>query len=197
MRTICITIRGTPRAQVHFAERGLAPQIFHGIDAAKLGIQPMFPFDDERPGPVAERVGCWLSHRLVWSACLLLPDDEFFILEDDARFTLDWRARLETARQHLPADWDVLFAGSGWTAKKRARRVSGQLYEFEFVGKYPLCPHAVVVRRKALPVLIETMDYAGIRIPIDIALGLYAFPKLKVFGILPRIADQWGVHLAE
>ncbi len=194
MLTVCISVRDRPRSADHFAERGVHPRVFRGIDAARLGLQAPPGFTDDRAGfSAAARVGCWLSHRAVWAACLLTEEQEFFVLEDDARFVADWRERLDAAMAHLPADWDVLYVGSCCAADKRPRRVAGELYEFAGepgAERYPMCQHAKILRRGALRTLIETTDAVGIRRPLDVTLLTEALPKLRVFGVLPRLADQ-------
>ena len=192
--TVCISIRDRPRSADHFAERGLDPLVFHGIDARKLGIRAKFSFKDERVGTSSTaRIGCWLSHRAVWAACLLTAEHEFFVVEDDARFVADWRERLDAAMAHLPADWDVLYVGSCCAADKSPRHVGGELYEFAgepAADHYPMCQHARVLTRRALVTLIDSTDAVGMRRPLDVTLLTEALPKLRVFGVLPRLADQ-------
>jgi len=209
MRTICITIHDKPKAHAHLTKRGVEPQIFHGMNGVHLGLRTTRPFTSERSGyPVAACIGCWLSHRALWAACLLLPDDEFFLLEEDADFARNWRPRLDAARLHLPEDWDILFVGSCHAAGKAARRVGGDVFEFtrpvrsphSLLGGfeapasygYPLCCHAMLLRRKALMPLIEAFDAAGLHQSVDIALAAHGLPKLRVFGVLPRIVEQWN-----
>jgi GR25 family glycosyltransferase involved in LPS biosynthesis len=215
MRIICISIHDVPKEQAHFTARGIEPQVFHGIHGPRLRLHSTGPFESMRTGyPVAASVGCGLSHRALWAACLLLPDEEFFILEEDANFQRNWRKRLDQARQHLPSDWDVLFVGSCHAAGKASKHISGDLFEFTpavpaahngllggFASRdlygYPLCCHALMLRRKALMPLIRALDARELRQPIDIALAAYGLERLRVFGILPRIAAQWGHVLPE
>jgi GR25 family glycosyltransferase involved in LPS biosynthesis len=198
VRTICITIHDAPRAMQHFVERGVNPLMFHGLDAARLGLRATHLFTDHRANhPITTRIGVWLSHRSVWAACLLMPvqgdNDEFLIIEEDAKFPVDWKERLETARQHLPSDWDALYVGSCCALSTAPVHIAGEI--FEFVGRYPMCSHALMLRRKALPKLIAAMDAGGMRQPFDVALGVYAMPQMRVFGVLPRIVDQWDRDL--
>lgn len=210
MMTICITIHASPKEQEHFTKRGVEPEVFRGLNGVRLGLHPPRTFEQTRTGyPVAASAGCWLSHRALWAACLLLPDDEFLILEEDANFQRNWRKRFDTARAQLPSDWDVMFAGSCHADGKASKHIAGDLFEFKqavpaghngLLGGfapcaaygYPLCCHAVLIRRKALMPLIEAMDSRELSRSIDISLDTYGLENLRVFGVLPRIVDQWG-----
>lgn len=206
MKVICITLdddyvrvigSNTPRAatRVHLAARGVDAQFFKGVDAAKLGLVTTHPytFDDPNSTLIAEPrvVGCWLSHRAVWSACLLadLIEDEFLIIEDDAKFPENWKERYEAARVALPPDWDVLFLGSCCTAGRPTRHVAGDVYEVE----WPLCLHAYLVRRRALGTMVATQDDCWG--PIDVTLFARTWPLLRVYTVLPRIIDQFDMVL--
>lgn len=174
----------------HFAKRGLEPSYFYGISGHRIGVctavsyaEPDRSFSNIGPTPT----GIWLSHRTVWAACLLLDDDEFLILEDDAKFPEDWRERFDRAFADVPADWDVIFAGSCCTLGLSRRHVGGELYE---LSGGPMCLHGYCVRRKALLPLCEMVDEARVGQPIDTVLALHVLPRLRVYTILPRIIDQ-------
>ena len=208
MRTICITIHDVPKAHAHFTARGVTPQLFRGINGVRSRLHPLVFESGRTTYPVTACMGCWLSHRALWAACLLLPDDEFFLLEEDAMFARNWKVRLDKARAYLPHDWDILFVGSCHAAGKEARHVGGEVFEFKklvpaphnsLLGGfappslygYPLCCHALLLRRKALMPLIETLDAIGVHQSIDIAMANHGLAELRVFGVLPRIVDQW------
>jgi GR25 family glycosyltransferase involved in LPS biosynthesis len=59
-------------------------------------------------------IGCNLSHLMAWRKVHTAPvtDNPYtLILEDDVRFSSDWRDRWEQARPHIPADADLLYLG--------------------------------------------------------------------------------------
>lgn len=201
MRTICVTVNvdgaytrsmaseSIPLSQVqqHFVERGVEAQFFHGIDAGKLGIVTTRPYEVDKDWCMsAKAVGCWLSHRALWAACLLLPDDVFLIIEDDAKFPEDWRARIDQAVRDA-GDFDLLYVGSCCTGDKPTTHIAGDVYEIQ----WPYCTHGYIVRRRALEALIATQDKAGCYAPIDISLTYHSLPLLKTFVVKPRILDQF------
>jgi len=204
MKVVCFTLTdpnygkaGSRRERTirHFAERGVDAQFFYGIHAERIGLCTIHPFEVDQPGSAFNMgpmpVGCWLTHRAAWAAALLLPDEEFFFLEDDARFPLDWRARFDAARANLPDDWDVLFVGSCCAEDKNPRHVAGEVFEV----RWPMATHAYLVRRKALPTMIESQDAATCYAPIDISTIFHTWPRLRVYTILPRVVDQFDTEL--
>jgi len=214
-RAFCVTVRGeyvrmgglyndrpvaTARSSQdtinHFVERGVDVQFFYGIHAPKLGIVTTLPYEVDNPGSGfnmgAKAVGCWLSHRALWAALLLLPDTEFFVIEDDAVFAPDWRERMSKALQAAPSDWDMIYVGSCCTEGKVKGSLGGGLYDV----RYPMCTHGYLVRRKALLALIETQDEARCYGPIDISMTFHSHPKLKIYTILPRVLDQYGTTIS-
>ena len=79
---------------------GVRSDVFWGINGKQLGLQSDRIYTlDGPPGSYLQPkiVGAWLSHRALWAACLLLPDEEFLLLEDDAVFSTDWAQRMHRA----------------------------------------------------------------------------------------------------
>jgi len=191
--TYCITLPEQPerkqRAIVHFREVGLEPRFVDGIHAERFGLKTVFPYELDNPGSNYNmgfgRVGCWLSHYTLWAALNLMWDDIFLVVEDDAKFPPDWHPRTMNALRDAPADFDMLFIGSCCCEGKPKTSVTGEVFAVE----WPLCTHAYIVARKALPVILATQRkcYA----PIDISLALHTMPKLKVYTVLPRIVEQF------
>jgi GR25 family glycosyltransferase involved in LPS biosynthesis len=178
----------------HFVERGINATFFQGIHAARLGLYTELPYQYDT-GPESDfkippkAVGCWLSHRALWAALLLSSHELTLVVEDDAWFPSDWRARTEKAIRD-GGDFDMLFVGSCCAEDKPRRHVYGDVYEVH----WPFCTHAYIIRRRALKTLIDELDAARCYGPIDISLGLHAFPKLDaVYTVLPRIVDQRGI----
>lgn len=219
MRAVCITVnddgqytrtgglygdqptKSAPLSRTirHFAERGVDAQFFRGIHAPKLGIRTGKPYLVDGPPPAGQdpfimspsSVGCCLSHRALWAALLLLTDDHVLVLEDDALFQDGWRERFDRALADVPPDFDLLYVGSCCTQDKNRTLVRGEVWDV----RYPFCTHGYVVAKKALPVLVETYDAAGCYAPIDLSMVFHSLPKLKVYTVLPRILDQYGIEI--
>ena len=178
------SIRSAERARAHFRERGVDAQFFYGIDK-RLGVVATFLKGSGQP--LAPRsVACWLSLRALWAACLLLPDDRFLLLQDDAFFPVDWRSRLDDALRHA-GDFDMLYVGSCWTDEKPSRHIGGSVYEV----KWPVCLHACIISgHKVLERLIDVQDKIGCREQMDDSLFYHSLPHMKVYTVLPRIVEQ-------
>ena len=201
MRTICITLPENPEraeaAKQHFAERGLNNvEFFNGIHAEKFGLKCDHPYMvDRKPGDELffmgyKPTGCFLSHYMLWSALTLCPDEHVLILEDDCNFDADWAIKFEQALQDAPPDFDWLFIGSCCTQGNSITHIKGNIYDV----RYPMCTHAYVIAKKALPHILATNRdcYA----PIDISLLFHSFNKMKVYTVLPRIANQFNTEIA-
>lgn len=195
--TFCITLPEIPLRRIvseaHFREVMLEARFFDGIHAERMGLKTVFPYEVDNPGSGYNmgfgRVGCWLSHYMLWSALNLMWDDLFLILEDDVKLPPDWGARMLQSLRDVPKDFDMLFLGSCCCEGKPKELIAGEVFKVE----YPLCTHAYIVARKALPVMLSTQRkcYA----PIDISLSFHTMPQLKVYTVLPRIAEQFNTNL--
>jgi GR25 family glycosyltransferase involved in LPS biosynthesis len=178
----------------HLKRREVPAQFIAGIHGETFGLLPSRPYNADRPGqghltPISQ-VGLTLSHYMVWSICNQFPDEEFLILEDDAKLPMDWEERLHLVMSDLPADWDIFLIGNSNTKDKEQRHVCGDVWEV----KYPFCTHAYLVRWRALETLLAVCRDATTK--IDLLLIREAYPRLRVYTCLPRIVDQRGTELA-
>lgn len=134
-----------------------------------------------------------LSQYLCFSVMNGMDHTHFMFMEGDVRFVDGWEARLEQAMKDVPEDFDWLFVGSCCAADKEPLHVKGDIYEFPYRGPekwnyYPQCSHCFIVAKKALQLLIDTnRDVAN---PSDVSVIINSFPSMKVYAVLPRIADQ-------
>lgn len=200
IRTFCLTLPESPdravKAAAHFKSVGLhAFQFFHGLHAEKAGLATVHPYEVDHPGSGFRMgykpTGIWLAHVMLWSALTLVHEDHFLILEDDAKFTDGWHARFTQALRDAPPDFDMLYIGSCCCKGKPQTQIKGEVFDL----KYPLCTHAYVVAKKALPVLLSTTRKAYA--PIDIAMTFHSHPQMKIFTVLPRLVDQFDTFIPE
>lgn len=185
-------------AREYFASQGLDVYWVEGIHAKRWGIQSTHIYLlDGRPEEQfyigVNKVGTFLSWYLLYHICKAMPQSHYMILESDCKFLDGWKDKLNQALQDVPEDFDFLFVGSCCAADKEPVHVKGDVYEFPYRGEekwqfYPQCGHCYIIAQKCMQLLIDTQrDVAN---PVDISLIRFAFPKLKVYAILPRLADQ-------
>jgi len=191
-RTFVLTVKASQdrhtETMAHLQRQGINAELFFAFDKFTWACIPDYTFDVNKVG---ERLG-WgqcvicLSHYMLWKVMLHLPGDSFWALEDDVEFIDDWRQQYTIAMKHLPEDWDVVFLGSCCAQSRRKWRKGGNVYEI----RYPLCGHAMMYRKKALPVLLDI--HQKIWAPLDISMQMDSLPRLRTYTILPRIATQRG-----
>lgn len=182
----------------HLDQEGIEWTPFRGVNAESWGLTTLNKYDKDGTNVTIpqKHVGLHLSHYWLWRQCMTSEDYErygdesqFTIIEDDCRFVADWRENLALASRHVPADWDMVLLGSCCTEDKPTVHLGGNVFSV----KYPLCTHAYIVRGKALPLLADTQEKSWAS--IDLALYWSTYPKLNVYTILPRIAEQEGMVL--
>lgn len=199
LRTFCISLPECPerkeKARKHFQERGLTDvMFFDGIHAERAGIRTIHNYDVDHPGTnfnIGHKiVGIALSHIMLWHVMNHLYDDHYLVLEDDCRFPEYWHGRLSNALRDVPKDFDMLYPGSCCCEGKPKTHIAGEVFEV----KYPLCTHAMVIAKKAIPTLLST--HRKIYGPVDCTMVFHSHPLLKVYTVLPRIFDQFDTVIS-
>ena len=189
-------------AKEYFIANGLDVHWVEGIHAEKWGLQGRHIYLlDGRPEEQfmigIKKLGGFLSWYLLYHVCNSMPYSHYLFLEMDCKFKDGWREKVQSELANVPDDFDFLFIGSCCAEDKEPVHVAGDVYEFPYRGEekweyYPQCGHAYIIAKKCLPFLIQTQrDTAN---PVDVSLIKYAFPFLKVYAILPRLADQ-GIEI--
>jgi GR25 family glycosyltransferase involved in LPS biosynthesis len=195
MRTFVITLRGsTDRLEQTKKSFGEGLQVFYGINGEEMGLRTVHPYEVDHPGSgyliSPKHVGLCLSHHMLWGALSLLPDDHFLILEDDAEFTPGWRDYLAADLPLLPPSWDLFYIGSCNCAGAEREFIGGGVYRV----RWPMCTHAYMVRRKALPILLER--HRRVFAPIDLSMMFQCLPGMEVFARLPRLVHQRNTDIS-
>jgi GR25 family glycosyltransferase involved in LPS biosynthesis len=181
----CITCAQTPertaRARRHFQERGLQVQFFPGIHGSSFGLRAVH----DPPHLMQEgHVGVLLSHYMLWQTLAYLPHEEVLILEDDAWFGPNFKRDFQRAYADLPADWQFVFVGGVKMKDKPLERLTRRVC----VMRYPCGTHAYLVRRSALPFLLQSNHEA--RRPLDLQLMENSLPAMKCYTFLPSLVKQ-------
>lgn len=185
-------------AKEYFSSQGLNVHYVEGIHARKFGLRGTHIYLlDNRPEEQfyigTDKVGCFLSWYLLYQVMKAMGKPYYMILESDCKFTDGWREKLNEALKHTPEDFDFLFVGSCCAENKEPVHVEENIFHYPYRGAekwdyYPQCGHCYIINLKCVQTLIDTQrDTAS---PVDISLIKHAFPKLNIYAILPRLADQ-------
>lgn len=176
-------------------KQGITAEIFNAIDNDITGYATQHVYELDNPGSKwnmgPKLVNLLLAHVLLWKACLYMENDAFVVLEDDVRFSDDWKVHIDDALNHMGNAWDILYIGSCCVEHHHARRV---VHNRLNKVAYALCTHAYAVRKKALPKLIDNIC-SHIFAPVDIGMILQVPQPFSRFAIWPRIATQIDMEL--
>lgn len=175
----------------HLDSLGIKWERLNGFDNQLCKLSPVETFDLDRAG---ERIGskhiaACLSHYLLWTVMFHSAEEVFWALEYDVRLVEDWRARYEQIMRDVPDDWDLLYIGNCCCQDRETKHIKGDVYEV----LYPLCGHAIQIRKRALPTLLA--EHQRISMPLDIAMFYWSLPKLRVYTVLPALVTQAGTPL--
>lgn len=176
----------------HFEEEGLENIMWvQAIHAERFGVEAARVYDRdpqniETGWRVPQRtVGNFLSWYTAFVVMKSHPEiDYWLITEDDTRMRDGWRARAEQALKDVPEDFDFLLLSHCCTEGKETTHIKGEVYEV----KYPQAGHISIIAKKALPIILDNATNASY--PMDVCFHDFVFPKLKVYTVLPRLADQ-------
>lgn len=158
----------------HLDNLGLDYSFFPGIHGKTWGLQ------GRRLAP--GQTGLQLTHWWLWRFLETRPkeENEWIIFEDDVLLPHDFSKVFPKFRQKLSADTQLVFLGHYQTGET-IKLPNGELYT-------GCQTHAYLVRRSALPVLIETnkqTDWAT-----DMNIAMLALPRLKWHCCYPSMARQ-------
>ena len=183
------------KAKIYLKEQGIHDcEYVAGIHGEKWGVIATNT-PEQFTHPDVGKTGGFLSYYILWNVLNYMPDQYFFVLENDVNFVNNWKIELEKALNAC-SDFDFMFVGSCCTEGKYPIKIgNSNVYEFPFrkdqkyhMHWYPQCGHAFIVNKKCVPHLIRTQR--DVSNPHDVSLANFSFPNMKVVAILPRLADQ-------
>ena len=197
-KIFCLTLKDTPKrkeyAERHFKENNLDVELFEGINGAKFGLKTIIPFKDDDPnGPdwfiTAGRIGCLLSHYMLWQTLWHLPYEEFIIFEDDVVLCENFQERFLQMKLQLPNDWQYVFIGHCCLPSEEYQiKISENVITNIHA---PMCTHAYMIKKSSIPILLETNHQAWAA--VDIQIQKRSLKILKHYVFLPSLADQFSL----
>jgi hypothetical protein len=197
-KIFCLTLKDTPKrkeyAEQHFKQNGLDVEFFEGINGKKFGLRTILPYKDDNPdGPdyfiKQGRIGCLLSHYMLWQTLWHLPYDEILILEDDAILCDNFHEKFMEFKNKLPNDWQYVFVGHCCLPPEEYQiKISDNIIT---TTHSPMCTHAYMIKKSSIPILLDTNHQAWAA--VDIQIQKKTLKVLKHYVFLPPLADQMSL----
>lgn len=197
-KIFCLTLKNTPKrqeyAQRHFDQHGLDVEFFEGINGAEFGLRTTIPYKDDNPdGPdyfIKEgRIGCLLSHFMLWKTLWHNQYDEILILEDDAVLTDNFKEKLIEIKNKLPDDWQYVFIGHCCLVPPEHQTIIAD--GIVVPSHPPMCTHGYMIKKSAIPTLIETNSQAWSA--VDIQIQKKSLKLLKYYVCNPPLVNQISI----
>lgn len=195
----CLTLAETPHrrqaAEKELRRHGMEGVVFFdGVHGPSWGLKTTLSYDYDRPTdpPVyisPGAIGNIMSHWMLWRHILLSDIEQFIVFEDDVLPVNGFLTKLDEIHAELPDDWDLVYLGHVGSESHRVLLSHGErLARIE----HPFGTHAMLIRRRALPVLIKSQARAWA--PIDIQISVHALPQLNYYCCTPSLASQRTVE---
>ena len=194
-KIFCLTLKDTPKrrehAEKHFKQFGLDVEFFDGINGDKFGLKTTIPYKDDNPdGPdyfiKQGRIGCLLSHYMLWQTLWHLPYEEILILEDGAFLCENFQQKFLEFKKDLPDDWQYVFVGHCCLPPNEYQiKVTDNIIT---TTHPPMCTHAYMIKKSSIPVLLDTNHQAWAA--VDIQIQKKTLKILKHYVFMPPLIEQ-------
>lgn len=184
--------------QAHMIERQIDAKYWKGIFGRGWGLETTLEFAPGRrvePGHVGLNLGFWNLMQHI-NALPGQPDDAFIVFEDDVSLPADFDVQLDRVCAELVEfmpDWDVVFLGMTdrepgiWNkVTERVGRPNSRLCRLVD----PFGTHAMMYRRRAIPVILDKMRAAERNLDQQLYSRVLEPGHVKWCAVLPGIAYQ-------
>ena len=167
----------------HLRSNGIDPILFRGIDAVEWKLKTdksenTWPFKF-----TSGRIGCFISHYMLWNHLYHSSCERMVILEDDVRVATDFHSNFSNNCDQLPTDWEFVHIGSLWDKEVPDRKFSDNL----LIGK-PYCTHAYMIKHSILSKLLN--ECSQLETYLDIQLMRKVLPFVKQYVFDPPLINQ-------
>lgn len=140
-----------------FEKSKLDYQFFYGIDGSKTNLNVISDNTSKHTQMNSGRIGCFLSHYMLWNHILYSEYEEVLILEDDFHFETTFEEILNYKKE-LPNDWDLFFIG--YCCESKIEPISEKIAKGDGI-----CTHAYFITKKGIEKLLDNI--LPIDLPID------------------------------
>ncbi len=174
----------------HLNEVEISPVLFKGVDAVTNQLYTKLEKNECGLKFTSGRIGCFLSHYMLWNHLYHSNIEEAIILEDDVRFVDGYKTLYEDYMNQLPEDWQYVFLGSAGALNNFEQSVSKNI-----IRSKPYCTHAYMIKRSALKTLLE--ECYVMKTYVDMQIRQFVLPKLKYYVFHPPLIDQMSLESDE
>lgn len=199
-KIFCITLKNTPKRREHaakyFENHNLDVEFFEGIHGETFGLKSTIPCNQDHNYNNTDnyyigngRVGCFLSHYMLWKTLSYLPYDEILILEDDCLLCDDFVTKFNYYKSQLPEDWQYVFVGHCCLSDDNQKITINENIITTVIP--PLCTHAYLIKKSSIPILLDTND--RVWTAIDIQIQLKSLKQLKHYIFMPQLVNQMSL----
>lgn len=172
----CVTLEDSIErinsAKLQLDNLNLKYDLFYGIDGSKTNLKVI---DDNDWDPIqmnSGRIGCFLSHLILWNHIFYSNYDEVLILEDDFIFNVSFDIILKY-KSELPVDWDLFFVGYCCENETKIKSISENIMTCDGI-----CTHGYFINKKCISKLLPLI--LPVNLPIDVKLRTL-YNKLNVY----------------
>jgi len=191
-RTFCVTLKETPLRTKGFKEEAAKAELefefFYGVLGRKLGLVPKssnsLETSNETIFLTEGNIGCTMSHLMLWKMLAILPEDEFFIVEDDAAFVDGFKEKFQAIYAKLPVDWELAYVG--WVPY--GKDLPPIMIDEGLSIRKPSATHAYLVKKSVLEKLMTAV--CPFYSPIDLTLLHKLLPTINYYVFDPSLAKQ-------
>jgi len=194
-KIFCITLKDTPErkkiADKHFKDNGLYVEFFEGINGKKFGLKTSIPYNDDSIEKsdyyiLHGKIGCLLSHYMLWQTLLYLPYDEIIILEDDAYLCDNFIEKFFLYKNQLPSNWEYVFLGySCFNEFNLPSNINDKIIKCKIP---PLGTFGYMIKKSAIPILLDTNHQAWA--PVDIQIQKKSLENLNHYICSPPLINH-------
>jgi predicted GH43/DUF377 family glycosyl hydrolase/GR25 family glycosyltransferase involved in LPS biosynthesis len=152
----------------HFREKGVRATFMRGLHGVSAGLRTVREFETGQTIS-SGHVALILNHYTAWQCLDLIlrdSDDYGIVFEDDAVLPDNFSEEVFKVKEelfHLLPKWDLVFLGSGdagiRTWNKITERLGGPTSRY-CRQSWPWGSHALMIRKKAIPILSRLMAVA-------------------------------------
>lgn len=171
----------------HLQSHGIIPNLFRGIDAINLKLYTKCEKNEDLKKFTPGRIGCFLSHYMLWNHLYHSKIEETIIFEDDVRLDNDFINKFTEYKKQLPNDWQYVFLGYQWLDK-----CIEQYYSTNILIGRPYCTHAYMIKYNVLETLLENCnEFVSY---LDIQIQRKILPYIKYYVYFPPLVNQMSLE---